>query len=302
MVIFLRIKPECAICITRQVVDAAKEITDDEKERFKLISEGMKKINEVYGEFAVPAWMGTHVHRHIKKVSCKKDPYKKLKDFANNFALKYLNDVEKLLESPDPIERLRNKVKLSIAGNVIDFGPYSTDVNVEEKVKATLESDLRIDFTKALLEDVKNSKQVFYICDNAGEIVFDRPLIEELMKYSKVIVSVKGDPILNDATYEDAVEAGIDKITTVITSGTDVIGTSFEESSKKFVDEFNKSDVIIAKGMGNYESLSEYEETSKNSEKLPIYYIFKAKCAPIAENVGVDEGDSILLKKAISKV
>ncbi|ABR54474.1 protein of unknown function DUF89 [Methanococcus vannielii SB] len=307
----MKIKPECAVCITRQVVDAVKEITSDEKERFKLIHEGMKKINEVYGEFIVPAFMGTSVHRHLKAVSYNNDPYKNLKESANEFAIKYLKEEEALLEDIDPLKRLKNKIKLSIAGNVIDFGPYGTDIDVTEKVKNTVSGTLKIDFSSELFDDLKKSKQIFYICDNAGEIIFDRVLIEELKKYVNVVVSVKGMPILNDATYNDAVIAGIDKITRVITSGTDVIGTKFEESSSEFIEEFNKSDIIIAKGMGNYESLTEYEENpvflnDKENKtpklKVPIYYIFKAKCPPIAKNVGVNEGDNILLKKSISKV
>ncbi|MBA2850344.1 hypothetical protein HNP86_000475 [Methanococcus maripaludis] len=299
----MRIKPECALCITRQVVDVAKEITDDKSEQFKIIAWGIEKISEEYGESSVPSFMGTEIHRHIKKMSKNSDPYKNLKNVANEFALKYLNDVEKLLESDDELERLQNKIKLSIAGNVIDFGPYSTGVDIEKMVKDTLDGKLDVDFSNELLNELKNSKKVFYTCDNAGEIVFDLPLIKELKNYVEVVVSVKGSPILNDATFEDVKTAGIDKVTKVITSGTDAIGVRFEESSEEFINELNSSDFVIAKGMGNYESLTEYEEKhGQNSEKIPVYYILKAKCEPVAEHVGVSEGDNVLLRKEISKV
>ncbi|WP_459201111.1 damage-control phosphatase ARMT1 family protein [Methanococcus sp. CF] len=298
----MKIKPECALCITRQVVDVAKEITDDKSEQFKIISWGIEKISEAYGESSVPSFMGTEIHRYIKEMTKNNDPYKNLKNVANEFALKYLKDVEKLLESNDELERLQNKVKLSIAGNVIDFGPYSTGVDVEKMVKDTLDGKLDIDFSNELLNDLKNSKKIFYTCDNAGEIVFDLPLIKELKNYVEVVVSVKGSPILNDATLEDVKTAGIDKITRVITSGTDAIGIRFEESSKEFIDEFNSCDFVIAKGMGNYESLTEYEEKHGKSEKIPVYYILKAKCEPVAEHIGVHEGDNVLLRKEISKV
>jgi len=298
----LKIKPECALCITRQVVDVAKELTDDKSEQFKIIAWGLKKISEMYSESSVPSFMGTELHRHLKLKTQNSDPYKNLKDVANEFALKYLNDVEHLLESDDELERLQKKVKLAIAGNVIDFGPFSTDVNIENMVKTTLDGKLDLDFSEELLNELKNSKKVFYTCDNAGEIVFDLPLIKELKNYVEVVVSVKGSPILNDATLEDVETAGIDKVTKVITSGTDTIGIRFEESSEEFLSELNSSDFIIAKGMGNYESLTEYEEKRENSEKIPVYYILKAKCEPVAEHVGVCEGDNVLLRKEISKV
>ncbi|MBA2861219.1 DUF89 domain-containing protein [Methanococcus maripaludis] len=298
----MKIKPECALCITRQVVDVAKELTDNKSEQFKIIAWGLEKISEMYGESSVPSFMGTELHRHLKEKTQNSDPYKNLKDVANEFALKYLNDVEHLLESDDELERLQKKVKLAIAGNVIDFGPFSTDVNIENMVKTTLDGKLDLDFSEELLNELKSSKKVFYTCDNAGEVVFDLPLIKELKNYVEVVVSVKGSPILNDATLEDVKTAGIDKVTKVITSGTDTIGIRFEESSEEFLSELNSSDFIIAKGMGNYESLTEYEEKQGKSEKIPVYYILKAKCEPVAEHVGVHEGDNVLLRKEISKV
>ncbi|AEF95856.1 damage-control phosphatase ARMT1 family protein [Methanotorris igneus] len=290
----MKIRPECAICITRQVVDAAREITDDEKKQFKLVKDCLGVIREVYGEDAVPAWMGTHVHRYLKKISGNDDPYKRLKEIANKIALNYLEKIKDYVEVDDDLERLRRKVKATIAGNVIDFGPYSTDIDIVSKIKETIEGDLKVDYSEELLKDLKSSKKVFYICDNAGEIVFDRILIEEIKKYvDEVVVAVKGKPILNDATLEDAKLVGIDKIAKVITTGSDIIGIILEECSEEFLKEFESSDLIIAKGMGNYESLTEYEDKINK----PIYYILKAKCVPVAENIGVNVGDNVLLKK-----
>ncbi|WP_456371660.1 damage-control phosphatase ARMT1 family protein [Methanocaldococcus sp.] len=292
----MKIKPECAICIIRQVVDAVKEITDDEKEQFRLIKDTMGVIKEVYGENAVPAWMGTVVHRHLKKISNNEDPYKNLKEKANKIALKYLDKVREMCNDNNDLERLRKKVLASIAGNVIDFGAYSTDIDIEKLIEDTLNDKLKIDNSKELLEDLKNEKikKVLYICDNAGEIIFDRILIEEILKYNKEVVAVvKGKPILNDATLEDAKIANIDKICRVITTGSDIIGIILEECSEEFLKEFRSADLIIAKGMGNYESLTEYE----NEIDKPIYYILKAKCKPVAENIGVNVGDNILLKR-----
>ncbi|AEH06348.1 damage-control phosphatase ARMT1 family protein [Methanothermococcus okinawensis] len=290
----MKIKPECATCIVRQVVDAAKEVSDDDKEQFRIIKSCLNIIAEMYGSEAVAAWMGTTVHRHLKKVSKNPDPYKRLKDTANEIALNYLEKLKDELnlcdKNDNALDRLICKIKLSIAGNVIDFGPYSTDMDITKKIEETLNGELRINHSKELLNDLNDANKILYICDNAGEVVFDKILIEELKNYCEVVVSVKGAPILNDATLEDAKVAGIDKIAKVITSGNDAIGVRLEESSEEFLKEFKDADIIIAKGMGNFESLTEYDI------EQPIYYIFKAKCLPIAEIIGVDVGDNILLK------
>ncbi|EHP89098.1 damage-control phosphatase ARMT1 family protein [Methanotorris formicicus] len=290
----MKIKPECATCIIRQVVDAAREITNNEKEQFKLVKDCLGIIMEVYGEDAVPAWMGTNVHRYLKKISGNDDPYKRLKEIANKIALNYLEKIKDYVEVDDDLERLRRKIKVAIAGNVIDFGPYSTDIDIISKIKETVEGDLKVDYSEELLKDLKSSKKVFYVCDNAGEIVFDRVLIEEIKKYvDEVVVAVKGKPILNDATLEDAKLVGIDKIAKVITTGSDIIGIILEECSEEFLKEFESSDLVIAKGMGNYESLTEYEDRINK----PLYYILKAKCVPVAGNIGVKVGDNVLLRK-----
>ena len=175
----MKIKPECATCIVRQVVDAAKEISDDEKRQFEIIKSCLDSIKEAYTPDAVPAWMGTVVHRYLKKISNNNDPYKNLKEKANKIALQYLDEVREMSDIDDELERLRKKVLATIAGNVIDFGAYSTGIDIERLIEDTLNKDLKIDNTKELLNDLKNKdiKKVLYICDNAGEIIFDRVLM-----------------------------------------------------------------------------------------------------------------------------
>ena len=140
----MKIKPECAICIIRQVVDAVNEITDDEGEQFRLIKSTMEVIKDVYGESAVPAWMGTIVHRYLKSISNNNDPYKNLKDKANKIALQYLDKVREMSNTNDELEKLRKKILATIAGNVIDFGAYSTEINIEKLIEDTLNGELKI--------------------------------------------------------------------------------------------------------------------------------------------------------------
>ncbi|WP_423793152.1 damage-control phosphatase ARMT1 family protein [Methanocaldococcus indicus] len=288
------IKPECAICIVRQVVDAVKEITDNEDEQFKLVNNCFDVIKKYYHKNIIPAEMGTRVHRYLKEISGCEDPYKRLKEIANKIALKYYDIVKEECNLEDSYLRLRKIILSTIAGNVIDYGAYSTDVDIENLIFKTLNEDLKIDYTRDLLEDLKNDKikKILYICDNAGEIVFDKLLMEEFKKYNKeVVVVVKGKPILNDATLEDAKVAKIDEVAKIITTGSDVIGILLEECSEEFKKHLNDSDIIIAKGMGNYESLPEYKINKK------VYFILKAKCKPVANNLGVNVGDNVILKK-----
>ncbi|WP_456418719.1 damage-control phosphatase ARMT1 family protein [Methanocaldococcus infernus] len=288
----MKIKPECAICIVRQIVDISKEVADEE-EQFNLIKKCFKVIEENYGKDVVPAVMGTKVHRYFKEISGCKDPYKRLKEKANEIALKYYDYVKNLIKG-DERERLRKSVLATIAGNTIDYGAYSTNLNIEEVLLKTLNEELKIDNSEELLKYLKdkNIKKVLYICDNAGEIVFDKLLMELIKSYGKeVIAVVKGKPILNDATIEDAKVAKIDEVAKIVTTGSDIIGIILEECSEEFLKELDSSDIIIAKGMGNYESLTEY-----NIEK-PIFFILKAKCNPVAQNIGVKRGDNVILKR-----
>ena len=288
----MKIKPECATCIIRQIVDVSIELTDDEIEQFKLIKDCMSVINEEYHSNAVPAWMGTVVHRHFKKISNCEDPYKRLKDIANDTAQNYIEDVEnKINNSNDELERLKKCVLATIAGNSIDFGPFSIGEDIVPMIEHTLNSELKIDCSKELLNDLKSAKKILYICDNAGEIVFDMLLIKKIKKYvNDIVVVVKGKPILNDATMEDAENLKINEVAKVITTGSDIVGIILEECSEEFLKEFEQADLIIAKGMGNFESLTEYDLNHKK-----LYYILKAKCAPVADFIGVDLKDSVLL-------
>ncbi|ABR56394.1 damage-control phosphatase ARMT1 family protein [Methanococcus aeolicus] len=291
----MKIKPECATCIIRQIVDISIEVTDDEIEQFRLVKGCMPVINEEYHNNAVPAWMGTVIHRHFKKISNCEDPYKRLKETANDTAQNYIEDVEnKIKNSDNELDRLKKCVLATIAGNSIDFGPFSISEDIVPMIEHTLNSELKIDCSKELLEDLKSAKKVLYICDNAGEIVFDILLIKMIKKYvndiNDIVVAVKGKPILNDATMEDAENLKINEFAKVITTGSDIIGIILEECSEEFLKEFEQADLIIAKGMGNFESLTEY---NLNHKKL--YYILKAKCDPVAEFIGVDLKDSVLL-------
>ncbi len=290
----MKIKPECATCIVRQIVDVSIETTNNENKQFELIKKCLPIIEKEYHNNAVPAWMGTVVHRYFKKISNCNDPYKRLKIIADETAKQYIEIVKENMDnSNNKLEKLRKCILGTIAGNSIDFGPFSTMENIAPLINSTINGNLAIDHTEDLLNDLENQniKNILYICDNAGEIVFDKLLINEIATYNKnITIAVKGEPILNDATMEDVKLLNLDKEYNVITTGTDAIGIIFKECSEEFLNIFNSCDLIIAKGMGNFESLTEY---NLNNKKL--YYILKAKCIPVAEYNGVNLKDNIML-------
>jgi len=258
--------------------------TDDKKIQEKalrmvlsnLLSEGWNK--------SAPE-IGTKVHRIVKKITGKVDPYWKLKRKVNQMAADLYPKLKHIVEaSTDP---LFTAVKVAISGNAIDFGP-KIEINIEEEVQHVLESELAINDFDKLRESTLRYGEVLYLADNAGETYFDKILIEELTELGvEVTYVVKGDPILNDATFEDAEETGITGIARVVSTGTDCMGIIFDECSKDFIEEFENSPLVISKGQGNYESLNEI----KNKE---IFFLLKAKCPIIAEDLDVKIGSTVL--------
>jgi len=229
--------------------------------------------------------LGTKVHRIVKRVTGNIDPYNQLKEKYNNMALELYPKLKFLVEnSEDP---LLAAVKVAIAGNVIDFGP-KVNINLEEEVEKVLDSELVINDIDQFKKSILKSRKVLYLADNAGETVFDRILIEELLKRNvEVTYAVKEAPILNDATFRDAEIAGITEVAKVMSIGTDCTGVLLKECSKKFIEEFDNSSLVISKGQGNYESLNDI----KHKE---IFFLLKVKCPIIAEDVEVETGSMVL--------
>jgi hypothetical protein len=191
---------------------------------------------------------------------------------------------DRIRGSMNPLE---TAVRLAIAGNVIDFGIYSSlgEADVVDAIDSALVDGWDADCLEALAQAVNDAREILYLGDNAGEIVFDRLLIEELPR-GKVTFAVKGSPVINDATMEDAERVGLSSLVEVIDNGSDAPGTIVEDCSAEFRGRFERSDLIIAKGQGNYESLSGVDKD--------VFFILKAKCPVIARDLGCDIGQMIL--------
>lgn len=280
----MKIYLDCIPCFVRQSLDAARLATEDNHIHEMVVREVLRLAGDLDMSQSPPA-IGQRIHRLIRELVGVEDPYHKVKKEFNNLALKLYSEMRNsIVESKDPLE---TAVRLAIAGNIIDFGVNST--LQETKLKKTISQCLSEELSNMQLESFRNSineaQDILYLADNAGEIVFDRLLIEQL-PCEKVTVVVKGFPVINDATMEDADFAGLTEIVEVIDNGSDGPGTILETCSQSFRERFEDADLIIAKGQGNYETLSDVDKN--------IFFILKAKCPVIARDLSCEVGEMIL--------
>ncbi len=277
---------DCIPCFLRQSLDSVRLITDDERIHEELMRQVLALACKMDLRQSPPA-MAQKIHQLIRKLTGVQDPYRRTKDRFNRLALQMYPELKnRVATSAAPLE---TAVRLAIAGNIIDFGVNS---ELEEShIEITITESLTAPLDMGALEEFKQAaaqaKNILYLGDNAGEIVFDRLLIE-LLGRKRITLVVKAGPIINDATIEDALDTGLNDVVKVIDNGSDAPGTILESCSQSFRDRFDKADLVIAKGQGNYETLS---DTDKN-----IFFILRAKCPVIARDLDCAVGEMILRK------
>lgn len=280
---------DCIPCFVRQTLDSVRLITDNEKIQEQVMRKVLNLLSDMNFYQSPPA-MAQKIHRTIRKLTGIKDPYMQMKNRFNKLALEMYPELrERLINSDEPLE---TAVRLAIAGNIIDLGVKTglTEAQIEKTIAQSLTDPLDTKTLKEFRKATNQAKNILYLGDNAGEIVFDRLLIEQLPAENITFV-VKAHPIINDATIEDALIAGLTDIVHVIDNGSDAPGTILENCSQDFQRRFNEADLIIAKGQGNYETLSDV-----NKE---IFFILRAKCPVIARHLGCEIGSMILTKNKV---
>jgi len=284
---------DCIPCFYRQALDAARIAGTDELIQKKIIDELSQLIPNFSLETA-PSEMGRAIYGLVGKISGVKDPFKEIKENSNKFALKLYPKLKQEINNSE--DRLLTAVKLSIIGNIIDYGAKNS-LNVVEEIDHLFQGNFIINNKNnsttfkynQFKESLNKINTIIYLADNAGEVVFDRLLIEELVEGlgKQVIYVVRGKPIINDALIEDAIFCGINKVAKITSSGSDAPGTIMKYCSPEFIELYQDAELIISKGQGNYESLSEEDKS--------IFFLFRAKCPVIAEDVGCKVGDMVLI-------
>jgi uncharacterized protein with ATP-grasp and redox domains len=279
----VRTELECLPCFFGQVARTLKHAGVN-GDRGRGILRKAEAIIEGASLDEVPARTTTVIHRMLRDETGV-DPYLSVKEAYNRIALEKLPLLRSMAAAP--ADRLEGGVRAAIAGNVIDFGIYETidlDRSLDDSFRLPLSP---VDF-RAFSRAVQNARRILYLCDNAGEIVFDRVLLELLRDRGKdVTAAVKGSPVINDATLDDARAAGLHECAKVIDNGNDGIGTLLEACSEGFMNEYRAADLIISKGQANYETL-----VRERDER--IYFLFKVKCPVVASFLKRENGDIVI--------
>jgi len=291
----------CIPCTVRTAYDIAVKATEDKDLQRKILYETLRWLSEKHDIMKeTPPRLHTYVQRLARRITGNNDPFKELKWKSNEIALKVMRVLEHKCRKRSFEESFRLAVLGTICGNTIDFeveGHRFSMSNLEDHLLRCLSGSLAVDDTSKLMDAISRSKRIMYLLDNAGEIVFDKFLMRIIKeKYSvKIFAAVKSAPVLNDATLEDAGQIGLEEVAEVITTGNDHIGINLEESSEEFLRRLHEADLIIAKGQGNYESMTEVEHLFSK----PIVYVLRAKCVLVAESLGVQQHGNVV--KAIMK-
>lgn len=236
-----------------------------------------------------PPIIGAAIHNAIKVASGIDDPYAAVKHKYNLIAMEIADKLRpRLAESSEP---LHLSAKAAIAGNIIDFG-NSGDFDLLATVERVLSEPLWLDRFEEFSAAVNRAQTILYLTDNTGEIAFDRLLLEQIKIHSsaRISVAVKSGPMINDATIDDALEVGLDRVATIMETGLVIPGTLPEQSSAEFLDLFYSADMVISKGQGNFETLDE--------NRRAIFYLFQTKCNFVADLLGCPENSAILAFKA----
>lgn len=280
----MNVHTDCFPCFLKQAnlaLSAASADTTLWRDVLKAVLEDIKAA-----DFAKsPAHTSTHMHRRIRRM-LGRDPFAALKSEYNDRAMALLPSLKATVRtSTDP---LMTAARMAIAGNIIDFGIFRS-VDVEGTVQRALTEPFATDHGSHFAEAINHCTDVLYLLDNTGEIVFDMILIEEIQRLGKTVTAVvRGGPILNDCTIEDARHVGLDALCHVIDNGSDFVGTVLEEAHEDFRSRFYRpGSLIVSKGQGNFETLLNLPQN--------IFYLLQAKCDVVAGAMGIEKGSMLLM-------
>ncbi len=286
----MKISYECGPCFLRQAREALDLSCDDDLLKIEIMNDIFDFLSDNFTRNTNSNKTGSIIHGMIKSKTGCEDPYYNEKIKGNEIALSYLDDVKKILKENDTLE---SYVKIAIIGNILDFGAFTLDDDIDAIINESLKKDLAVKDIEEFENSLKKHDKVLYLVDNTGEIVFDKLLMGKIKEYGvDITIAVKSEPILNDACMKEAIEAGLDEFGQIVEIGAGTVGYVDSEISDEFREIFNSHEFIISKGMGNYEGLTETDLSDKD-----IYFLLCAKCNTIARDIGVNLKDMLLFKK-----
>ncbi len=263
---------DCLSCFLKQAKHTAHICKTTSALREKIINAVTEEFFPIVDFEKSPPENAIKFYDLIASLTGCPDPYTEIKKESNRFAMSIASDVRKKIdEAPDPLSAA---LRFSIAGNIIDYGAQHK-FDMEQIIYESLQHRLAVDHISEFYSDLQQASTILYLGDNSGEIVFDGIVIEKLRK--NVTFAVRDRAIINDALLTDAKVCGLDKICRIISNGTGCPGTPLQHCSDEFRQLFHSVDLIISKGQGNFETLSEIE--------APIYFLLTIKCQVVNDHL-----------------
>lgn len=279
---------DCLPCFLRQALQVAR-ICSDKEDVHKAVTDVVSGLLDQLDMQDTPPANAIRVYSEIARITGCPDPYHEVKKRSNEQAMQSLPLLRKEVNRAD--NPLAAAVRFAIAGNIIDYGACA-EVDVEATFARCRTATLAIDHLDIFIKKIsqlKKSSRILYLADNCGEIVYDLLVLERLREYGlDLTVAVRGGPIINDALLEDAMNCGIDRVASLISNGVACPGTSLAHCSAELREHFYRADLVISKGQGNFETLSEVERD--------VFFLLTVKCRVAARYlVGLTGTDAALL-------
>ena len=287
----MNIHIECYKCIFNQIFNLTRRLNLDEKKASDVIRIGLKNLSKYDLSFKPPI-IASDIYGEISRFLKKEDLFEKEKKEAIEEALKFKPILKNRLNKSK--DKLFDACKIAVSGNVIDLG-VNQEYDLTKEIKKIFEVDFYKNDYSEFREKVLNARKICYLADNAGENVFDEILIEiikEINSNTKIFYLVRGKPIINDVTIKDLEGLEIFNLAEVVDTGVDSPGFCLEKANKKAKNIFYNADLVISKGMGNFECL--FGECDRE-----VFYLFKVKCNPVAI-VSSSKKDEYMLLKGIN--
>ncbi len=279
---------ECLPCLVRQAREMALMASSDSQVRKNILRRVLAFMAETDLDRSPPEIM-QGIGEVVRTITGIEDPYREIKEFHTAVAMDLLPEMDRMVE--DSTDPFLTGMKLAIAGNIIDLGARSSVS--EDAILKILDEAMNLNVSgmapHLLKERVEEADTVLYLADNAGETVFDRKFLQQFPG-GRTTVAVRGGPALNDATMRDALQAGLDTVALLIENGSGAPATVLDDCSPEFNRLFRRADLVIAKGQGNYESLS--------SCGREVHFLFRVKCQLVAQHSGFPLGSLVLLQSS----
>ena len=275
---------KCVFCLLRSYENYLEMQDLSDTDKLNVIKRYIENLGKMDFSLSTPI-VTQRMNSKMREFYKSTDPYIKVKKDSNEQVMSLLDDLRNTVNSSK--NPFLIALKLAIAGNIIDYGVF-TQFDIKGTIDRVLKSDFAIDHSEMLEKKIQEAETILYLGDNAGEIVLDK-LFLETIAHKNVYFAVRGGPILNDATEEDALFVGINYVAKIITNGDDAPSTIIESSSDEFLEVYNKADLIISKGQGNFEGLI-------NNKREDLFFLLMVKCDYIANRLGVNKNDFVVKK------